>query len=95
LVDCVKNPKKCGGSGGCEGATFELAFDYLANEAHGFALESDYRYRGRDETCRYESSMAAATITGYEQIKSNDADAVQQALFSKGPLSIVVAAEPW
>ena len=28
LVNCVKNPNECGGTGGCEGATEEIAFNY-------------------------------------------------------------------
>ncbi|CAJ1433323.1 unnamed protein product, partial [Effrenium voratum] len=28
LVDCVPNPRNCGGSGGCSGATVELAMAY-------------------------------------------------------------------
>jgi len=31
VVDCVPNPNKCGGTGGCEGATVELAFQYAMN----------------------------------------------------------------
>ena len=29
FVSCVENPQNCGGSGGCEGATIELAFDFV------------------------------------------------------------------
>jgi len=31
LIACTPNPKKCGGEGGCEGATAELAFEYVIN----------------------------------------------------------------
>ena len=27
-VNCVENPKHCGGTGGCDGSTQELAFQY-------------------------------------------------------------------
>lgn len=30
LVSCMSNDYSCGGTGGCMGATAELAFDYLA-----------------------------------------------------------------
>jgi cathepsin L len=30
LVSCMPNNDECGGLGGCQGATAELAFDYLA-----------------------------------------------------------------
>merc|ERR1712151_37411 len=49
FVNCVKNPHECGGTGGCEGATMELAFNLT--ETNGIALESDIPYAGRDETC--------------------------------------------
>jgi cathepsin L len=29
LVSCVPNPNQCGGTGGCSGATAEIAMDYL------------------------------------------------------------------
>ena len=40
--DCVPNPEHCGGTGGCEGATYDLLFSY-ANSTHGAVLESDYK----------------------------------------------------
>jgi len=43
-VNCVKNPQSCGGTGGCEGATMELAFNLTAQT--GIALEADLPYRG-------------------------------------------------
>eukprot|EP00913_Durusdinium_trenchii_P018063 g16973.t1 len=33
LVDCTPNPEHCGGDGGCQGATSELAFEYVSK--HG------------------------------------------------------------
>merc|ERR1712100_456197 len=48
-VNCVKNPNKCGGSGGCQGATMDLAFNLPRDS--GIALESDMPYSGRDEPC--------------------------------------------
>jgi len=49
FVDCVKNPLSCGGTGGCEGATMELAFNLTIQQ--GIALESDMPYKGRDAEC--------------------------------------------
>ena len=50
LVDCTPNPKHCGGTGGCEGATGELAYTYLMG-SQGLTLEADYPYRATDQTC--------------------------------------------
>jgi cathepsin L len=37
LVDCMPNPDQCGGTGGCEGGTQWLGFDYYAK--YGITLE--------------------------------------------------------
>ena len=58
-VDCVENPNSCGGTGGCEGATMELAFNLTAKK--GIALESDLPYKGRDATCPTYTPAVKAT----------------------------------
>jgi len=55
LVSCVPNPKKCGGTGGCAGATVELAMDYIMS--HGLRTEEDDPYRGRDLKCPNQASL--------------------------------------
>lgn len=42
LVSCVPNPEACGGEGGCEGATVELAMDFAIQ--HGLAMEHEVPY---------------------------------------------------
>lgn len=42
LVACVPNPQNCGGTGGCNGATAELAFDYVMK--HGLTSEQEMPY---------------------------------------------------
>jgi len=50
VVDCVPNPNKCGGTGGCEGATVELAFQYAMNV--GAREPEQYgAYKAVDGTC--------------------------------------------
>jgi len=90
-VNCVKNPDQCGGTGGCEGATMELAFNLTAQT--GIALESDLPYKGRDAAC--SSYKAAVKVTGYVKNPINDAAALETAVATKGPQAITVAAEPW
>merc|ERR1712217_662161 len=89
-VNCVKNPNSCGGTGGCEGATMELAFNLTAQT--GIALESDLPYRGRDQTCG--SYKAAVKCSGYVKNPVNDATSFETAL-AKMPQSITVAAGSW
>ena len=94
-MDCAPNPNQCGGTGGCDGATAEVAFDYVAN-ARGWATEKTYPYKGFDWHCDFDDEMpAAVTLSGFEVVKSNDLEAFQEALMNVGPLAIAVAAEPW
>ncbi|CAK0878119.1 unnamed protein product [Prorocentrum cordatum] len=44
LVACTPNPKHCGGEGGCQGATAELAFEYVLNM--GLLQDSEFPARG-------------------------------------------------
>merc|ERR1719409_453446 len=90
-VNCVENKQKCGGSGGCEGATEELAFNTSAEL--GLPLETDLPYQGQDGKCT--SYKAAAKNTGYVKLPVNDAVALETALATKGPVAITVAAGPW
>lgn len=53
LVNCVQNPKKCGGSGGCDGATVELAMSYVLQS--GLADTREVPYAGRDQLCAVAS----------------------------------------
>merc|ERR1712048_1198438 len=63
-VNCVQNPKSCGGTGGCEGATEELAFNM--SETLGLPLESDLPYEGKDEKCG--SYKAAVKNNGFVKL---------------------------
>ena len=40
FVSCVENPEECGGTGGCEGATMEMAFQYAMD--NGLTTEWTY-----------------------------------------------------
>jgi len=49
IVECTANPNECGGKGGCEGATAELAMDYALMVS--MATEEQHLYEGKDRTC--------------------------------------------
>ena len=60
---------QCGGTGGCNGATQELAFGYIAGIAPakapgpGITLESDYPYTAQTGKCNPAKIKPAATFT--------------------------------
>lgn len=87
-VNCVKNEQECGGTGGCEGAIAELAFNLTAQV--GIPLETDLPYRGRDATCgTYPEHV---TCDGYHHLSPNDPDELETALATVGPVAVSVAA---
>lgn len=49
LVSCVPNPHECGGQGGCNGATIELAMQYVME--NGVSEEQEWPYRGTTGKC--------------------------------------------
>ncbi|MCP3684046.1 MAG: C1 family peptidase [bacterium] len=93
LVDCTPDPKHCGGTGGCEGATQELGFDYV-HKIGGSTSRNDYKYTARDGRCKDSDYKKVATIEGYTKLATNDYNALTKSLNS-GPVSISVAADRW
>jgi len=66
LVDCVPNPQSCGGTGGCAGATIELALHWALN--YGVAEESEMPYTGKTGICKNTNS---APGNGFMQLGSD------------------------
>jgi len=75
LVACTLNPHKCGGTGGCDGATAELAYEYvlrkgLSKPQHFFMMKSmisnagDERVSGCPASLQAESEVATAGVLG-------------------------------
>lgn len=56
ILACTPNPRECGGSGGCGGATIELAMDWVLE--HGCAEEAQDPYRGVDSSCSHGKETA-------------------------------------
>jgi len=52
IISCTPNPRSCGGTGGCGGATAELAMDYVAKM--GLVTADDMMYKGREDRCPSE-----------------------------------------
>ena len=88
LVDCAKNPLQCGGTGGCEGATAEIGYNFTRD--NGLPLSSAYPYNGKDGKCIHYSSKV--TCSGYTKLQTNSAKALETTIANVGPVAVVVAA---
>lgn len=83
LVDCVPDPHKCGGDGGCKGATVELAMNYAV--FNGLAKEQAVPYRGRDGICKNDvSAPATGLLSGNFDSDSGDSGESLHSLVSPG-----------
>lgn len=105
LVDCVPNPQHCGGTGGCDGATGELAYAFTRD--HGVPLETDLPYNGATGTCPISGIPKQAVldemwpvpqrvvVSGWNQLPSNRAEPLKQALVNEGPVVVAVDGNNW
>jgi len=97
IAMCAPNPDSCGGTGGCAGATSEIAFEYVSN-SDGIREEYQYPYTsyyGQDHDCAIPASGGVATINGYVQLPSNNYTALMNAIATVGPVAISVDASAW
>ena len=90
MVSCTLNPKECGGTGGCGGATQPLGLNYTAES--GLSLETDYPYTGRTGTCEKSKIKPAVGNKGVAVLISNDYGSLISAVGTKGPVAVSVAA---
>lgn len=79
LVSCVPNPQACGGSGGCNGSTGELALDYIMH--NGLEEESKLPYQDQDGTC--PPTMSPRNVRPVPQPTSSYAD--DSSFLQEGP----------
>jgi cathepsin L len=96
ISSCSPNPEHCGGTGGCEGATAEIGFDYAASSS-GLYQEFQYPYNsyyGEDAECMDYANPVAA-IDGYVKLAENNYTALMNAVANFGPIAVSVDASDW
>jgi len=99
MVSCTKNERNCGGSGGCDGATVELAYEMI-KERGGIPMAIEWPYEsgfGSTPECKdHVFQKAAIGITGYEVLPANKLHPLMQALYeSGGAIAVSVDATHW
>lgn len=82
LVDCVSN------NYGCNGGTMVNAFEYIIQN-QGLASEENYPYTEMQGMCTESNSVAK--ITGYENVPSNNENALKLAVANQ-PVSVAIDA---
>jgi len=92
VVSCALNPHHCGGTGGCGGATADIAYGYVADR--GIASEAAYPYRAQTGVCN-EAIAKTAKIKGFVKIPENNYTQLVTALANVAPLAVNVDANAW
>ena len=93
ILACTPNPNQCGGTGGCGGATQELAFQYIMSA--GITTEAQWPYTQQSGVCDWTGKTPVANFTSWAELPVNNYTALLNAVNSIGPIAISAAAEPW
>ena len=98
LTSCTPNPNHCGGTGGCQGSTANLAFQHIIDNG-GITEEFQYPYTsyyGNTGVCGAPSdARSVANFTHIVNVEGNSRDATMEALVTAGPLAVNVDASKW
>eukprot|EP00808_Paulinella_micropora_P028504 g1405.t1 len=92
VVSCTDNPDKCGGAGGCQGATAELGFQGV--KENGLCSNQAWPYTASDGKCN-NPCKAIVNITGCARLKTNNETELMYAVATVGPIAISVDASTW
>merc|ERR1712060_52904 len=99
IVSCTPNPRHCGGTGGCEGSTAELAFDMIKERGLPLAVTWPYKsMSGAEVPCadsHFINTMKVG-IKGYTVLPPNKLDPLKDALVNSGsPIVVSADATNW
>lgn len=92
-VSCTPNPRQCGGTGGCQGTTPQLAYDYIIK--NGIASDEEYPYLNilspNTLPCEAQKHPRAYGLTGYKVLDWNNRTDFYEAL-QTGPVVVSIDA---
>eukprot|EP01111_Echinosteliopsis_oligospora_P019856 TRINITY_DN982_c0_g1_i1.p1 TRINITY_DN982_c0_g1~~TRINITY_DN982_c0_g1_i1.p1 ORF type:complete len:376 (-),score=126.48 TRINITY_DN982_c0_g1_i1:53-1180(-) len=99
ILDCTPNPQHCGGTGGCDGGTAELAYAQIMSMG-GLSSEWQYPYLsgyGQNYACHFNATetVPVAVVRDFVVLPSNQYNAVLTAVATVGPLAISADAAAW
>jgi len=91
ITDCTPNPKECGGQGGCNGATAELALGFVT----ALGVDSRATYHGYHHGKCSLPSHPVLTTTGFVRLLDNMMQPLLQAVALNGPVVVSADASKW
>ena len=97
ILDCTPNLNHCGGSGGCNGGTVELAYDQVTKMG-GLSSEWTYPYTsfyGEPSNCNKTKSKPVVAVKSYDVLEQNKYQPFIDYVSSDGPVAVSVDASNW
>jgi C1A family cysteine protease len=99
LINCAPNEQACGGTGGCDGSTVELAMEYMAAAGLKDSSSGGEPYFAKDKHCNEPMPTSSSSLrvgsesglVGWEKLPENKIAPLMEAL-QRGPVAISLAA---
>lgn len=85
FVDCSKASY---GNYGCNGGFYDGAWDYAKD--HGIESNTNYPYKGKDNSCKYDSSKGLVKVTNWHWAGTNSSS--MQSAVDKSAMSVAIYA---
>jgi len=79
---------------GCNGGMEPNAFTHVIKTG-GIMSGTDYPYKGRASTCKFDKSKAVAHFSNWTFVDVTDEEVLREFLYSNGPVSIGAHADEW
>lgn len=101
MVSCAPNPRACGGTGGCEGATAQIGFGFVMNNALTYEETVSYSsFWGSSGECTdtmklHYQHYPVVSVQNYVSNPTNQLGPLMEALVTAGPQAISVDASGW
>jgi cathepsin L len=87
LLDCVTT------CGGCNGGVEAYALDWIIKNQGGLLmLEDDYKYTGKQGSCRWSSSKGTNKIASYQRGAAGNEDSLKNLVGNVGPADVAIDA---
>jgi cathepsin L len=105
VMSCTPNPRHCGGAGGCQGATVELAMKWVKKNgltlSKAYPLNQDHQYAPQTcpcmDTCKnnfIQAKRPKVQVQKWRQLPKNKFAPLLRAV-TKGPVAISVGTDGW
>eukprot|EP00913_Durusdinium_trenchii_P035476 g33200.t1 len=78
MVSCAPNPRACGGTGGCEGATAQIGFGFVMNNALTYEETVSYSsFWGSSGECT-DTSLGGCSAADFLEVAKEQKEQKEQ-----------------